>query len=469
MDIARKTGSAVNSEEREITCLDGSKRNIIFGAGMIGENLLVSFVDITDRKKAERDREKLQEQLYQSQKLEALGFLAGGLAHDFNNMLGAIMGYAEMTLDDMDPSDRSRENLGRILEAARRSTGLTRQLLAFARKQDTTPTVFDVNNSVEATLAMLRRLIGENIKLDWRPEDGSCLVRMDPSQFDQILANLCINAKDAIADVGKIAVETSTVSIDDAHGMFHEKLSPGDYVRISVRDNGCGMDQETTGRIFEPFYTTKALGQGTGLGLSTVYGIVKQNNGMIDVSSEPGRGTAFDIYLPKHSAAEEKQAETAGEIPRSRGGNDPHRRRRPGRAGNGRNHAPGPGICRPERTRLRRSPAPGRTAGHGNSPASHGHNHAGNEWTGSWGPGPKNQTGNRKPFHFGLHGQHHWSRGKHGTALSFFEKAFFDTRTGPQSQRGTRRKSGQLPGASALLRINPAVVSAVLRAPGFRA
>ena len=256
-------------------------------------------VDITNWKKSEAEKEKLQEQLMQAQKLEAVGILAGGVAHDFNNMLGAIIGYTELTLDEMDAGDPVRKNLGHILDAAQRSADLTRQLLAFSRQQSVSPVIFDLNESVEAMLSMMRRLIGENIDLVWMPGHGNFPVKMDPSQLDQILVNLCVNAKDAIADVGKITIETDMTRFDDTN-IPPEKLKPGTYIMLSVGDNGCGMDPNTAAHVFEPFFSTKKVGQGTGLGLATVYGIVKQNNGFIRLYTEPGLGTTFKIYFPQH-------------------------------------------------------------------------------------------------------------------------------------------------------------------------
>jgi two-component system, cell cycle sensor histidine kinase and response regulator CckA len=278
------------------------------------------FRDISERKRTEAEREKLQEQLLQSQKLEAIGTLAGGVAHDFNNMLGAIIGYAELTMTEMETANPFRNKISRIIDAAQRSAGLTRQLLAFARKQTVTPVMMDLNESIEGTLKMLRRLIGENISLGWMPSSGSCMIKMDPSQFDQILFNLCVNARDAIGGVGTITIETNTVSIDETFCASHVEFVPGEYVVLAVSDDGCGMDKETMKHIFEPFFTTKGIGEGTGMGLATVYGIVKQNDGMIDVYSEPNQGTTFKIYLPSHAPeAVTAEQERLEEIPRSRG------------------------------------------------------------------------------------------------------------------------------------------------------
>ena len=276
--------------------------------------------DITERKHAGEERERLQGQLHQSKKLEAVGILAGGVAHDFNNMLGVIMGYAEITLGDMDPDDPFRKNLERILDAAQRSANLTRQLLTFARKQTIEPVVFDLNESVEALLKMVRRLIGENIDLAWLPGAARCTVKMDPTQLDQILVNLCVNARDAIAGVGRVTIETDTVSFDASYCESHAEFVPGEYVLLAISDNGQGMDKETLNHIFEPFYTTKGLGQGTGMGLATVYGIVKQNAGLISVFSEPGKGTIFRIYIPLNTVEDlAARPERVEDIPRSQG------------------------------------------------------------------------------------------------------------------------------------------------------
>ncbi|MCD4702043.1 MAG: PAS domain S-box protein [Candidatus Aegiribacteria sp.] len=258
--------------------------------------------DITERKKAEEDQEKLRIQLTQAQKMESVGRLAGGVAHDFNNMLGVILGHTEMALDEMDPAHPLHDNLMEIRTAAERSANLTRQLLAFARKQTIAPCVLDLNDIVTGMLKMLQRLIGEDLDLSWLPGLDVWPVRMDPSQIDQILANLSINARDAIEDVGKIIIETGNTILDESYCADYPGFVPGEYVVLTVSDSGCGMDKETLDMIYEPFFTTKGVGKGTGLGLATVYGIVKQNNGYINAYSEPGQGTTFRIYMPRHAA-----------------------------------------------------------------------------------------------------------------------------------------------------------------------
>jgi PAS domain S-box-containing protein len=268
-------------------------------------------IDMTEVKRAEAEREHLQKQLAQSQKMEAVGRLAGGVAHDFNNMLTVILGNVQLALEEPGIPDALRTSLREVDAAAQRSADLTRQLLAFARKQTVVPQVLDLNETVEGMLKMLRRLIGEDIDLAWMPAPRLGSVRIDPSQIDQILANLCVNARDAIRDVGRVTIETENVTFDAAYCADHPGFRPGDYVQLSVGDDGCGMDAATRDSVFEPFFTTKPSGEGTGLGLSTVYGIVKQNEGFINVYSEPGQGTVFRIYLPRHAAPTAEPAPAA--------------------------------------------------------------------------------------------------------------------------------------------------------------
>jgi len=232
--------------------------------------------------------------------MESVGRLAGGVAHDFNNMLGAILGHAELAMMKLGEDNFIRDDLKEIVFAASRSADITRQLLAFARKQIVLPKVLDLNQRVEEMLKMIRRLIGEDIDLLWLPGRNLWPLKMDPSQINQILVNLCVNARDAIAGAGKITIETGMVTFDAGYCAQHAEFVPGDFLLLAVSDNGRGMDRKTLNKLFEPFFTTKELGKGTGLGLATVYGIVKQNQGVINVYSEPGRGTTFNIYLPSH-------------------------------------------------------------------------------------------------------------------------------------------------------------------------
>jgi PAS domain S-box-containing protein len=279
-----------------------------------------SIRDITARKRAEEEKDALQAQLLQAQKMESVGRLAGGVAHDFNNMLTVILGHTSLAKIRCNPSKPIYKHLKEIEDSAHRSADLTRQLLAFARKQTIAPKVLDINDTVSGMLKMLLRLIGEDIDLVWMPGAGLGQVKIDPSQIDQILANLFVNARDSIAGVGKITIETENMTFDDAYCAVHLGFVSGEYVMLGVSDNGCGMDKETLLHIFEPFFTTKEVGKGTGLGLATVYGIVKQNNGFINVYSEPDKGTTFKIYLPKvvGEAIEPSTESTAG-IPKGNG------------------------------------------------------------------------------------------------------------------------------------------------------
>jgi len=260
--------------------------------------ILCFFRDVTEEK-------KLEVQVIQAQKMEAVGRLAGGVAHDFNNMLGVIIGHTDLALARVAESDLLNDPLQKIKKAALRSADLTKQLLAFARKQTIAPKVLDLNETISGMLNMLRRLIGENIDLKWIPGENLWPVRMDPIQIDRVLANLCLNARDAITSVGKVIIETKNVVFDEAYCALYTGFIPGEFVLFSVNDNGCGMEKETQLHLFEPFFTTKGVGQGTGLGLASVYGIVKQNNGFINVYSEPGEGTIFRIYLPRYLGTDE--------------------------------------------------------------------------------------------------------------------------------------------------------------------
>ena len=262
--------------------------------------------DSTGLKRAEEEKARLESQLHQAQKMESVGSLAGGVAHDFNNMLGVILGHASLALLKLDPSYPLYGHLEEIRKAAERSADLTQQLLTFARKQTIAPKVLDLNDAVASMLNMLQRLIGERIQLTWQPAADLWPLKLDPSQINQILTNLCVNARDSIGDIGRITIETGNSFIDGEYCANHVDVLPGEYVRLVVSDNGCGMDNETMQRIFEPFFTTKEMGKGTGLGLATVFGIVMQNNGSINVYSEPGLGTTFTIYLPRHAGNAEQ-------------------------------------------------------------------------------------------------------------------------------------------------------------------
>ena len=245
--------------------------------------------------------------------------LAGGVAHDFNNMLSVIIGNTEMAMYNVDPSSPIYKLLEEILNAGKRSAELTRQLLAFARKQTAIPRVMDLNEMVPGMLKMLQRLIGEDINLVWMPGEDLWKVRIDPSQVDQLLANLMVNARDAIDKAGKIVIETGNTFCDGFYCIDKPECVPGEYVMLVVSDDGCGMEKEILTNIFEPFFTTKKEGQGTGLGLATVYGIVRQNGGFINVYSEPGKGTTFKIHLPRHNAESQEAANDKAEKKLQRG------------------------------------------------------------------------------------------------------------------------------------------------------
>ena len=273
--------------------------------------------DITADKQAEHERQALQAQLSQAQKMESVGRLAGGVAHDFNNMLNVILGWSSLALSDLAPDHPLHDALHEIHTAAERSAGLTSQLLAFARRQTVAPKVVNLNDMVTRSLTMLGRMIGEDVQLVWNPGHPLWPIRMDPSQIDQILANLAANARDAIAGVGRVTIATGNITVTAADRNDRTWFTPGDYVLLRVADDGSGMDEETQSHIFEPFFTTKPAGQGTGLGLATVYGIVRQNEGLIDLTSKPGEGTTVSIYLPRfagdRAAGDAGQADDAPE------------------------------------------------------------------------------------------------------------------------------------------------------------
>jgi|GEM_PF-5447940 len=265
------------------------------------------------------EKKLLQDQLSQSQRMESVGRLAGGVAHDFNNMLSIILGNSELILFTQPDDSKFSEPLMEIRDAAVRSSELTKQLLAFARRQAISPRKMDLNIAVEGVLKMLRRLIGEDIELIWRPGENIWPVKMDAGQIDQVLANMCVNARDSIKNIGTIIIETKNVTVDENYCAEHSYFKPQDYVMMTVSDTGLGMTRETQEHIFEPFYTTKESGKGTGLGLATVYGIIKQNHGFINVYSELKIGTTFKLFFPRflgsgegNTSEEENQAILCG-------------------------------------------------------------------------------------------------------------------------------------------------------------
>lgn len=311
--IMGKDGNHLLYEVRKLPLFDkdGQRKTLI----VIGR-------DITEQIRAEEEKGKLQAQLQQAQKLESIGRLAGGVAHDFNNMLQAILGNASLGLDEIAPGHPVRDYLEEIQKAGQRSADLTRQLLAFASRQAAHPRLLDLNTTITGMIKMLRRLIGEDIRLEWQPGPDLWPVKMDPSQVDQVLANLAVNARDAIGGVGTVSIATTNlVCRDEAYTRQFIGCTPGDYVMLTVRDTGHGMDEETKAHVFEPFYTTKERGKGIGLGLATVFGIVKQNGGFIDVKSAVGEGATFSIGLPKATGVVAPDAGVT-DTSRSRGGSE---------------------------------------------------------------------------------------------------------------------------------------------------
>jgi signal transduction histidine kinase/CheY-like chemotaxis protein len=261
--------------------------------------IMGTHIDLTERKEAEAEREELEERLRQAQKMEAIGQLAGGVAHDFNNLLQAINGYTELTMNKLPPDSSALENMQKVADAGERAADLVNQLLAFSRRQIMQPTVLEVNNIVSSLLKMLSRIIGEHIQLDFnRSEDVELHVSADRVMLEQVIMNLCVNARDAMPDGGSLTIQTERSVLSPDFCQHHTWAEPGDYVQLTISDTGTGIDSDTLEHIFEPFFTTKGIGKGTGLGLATVYGIVKQHHGLINVRSQPGEGTTFEIYLP---------------------------------------------------------------------------------------------------------------------------------------------------------------------------
>jgi PAS domain S-box-containing protein len=282
-----------------VTCKDGTEKMINFIPVQLetGENLMAC-EDTTERKRAEEEKAALEEQLRQSQRMEAIGRLAGGIAHDFNNLLTVIRGYSQLSLLEIKEGDKLRGNIEEIQKATQRATDLTRQLLAFGRRQIMNMKVIDLNLLIRELDKMLRRVIGEDIELVTILAEDLGRIKADPGQIEQVIINLAVNARDAMSEGGKLTIKTQNVEIDEDYVWAHVGVTSGSYAMLSITDTGCGMTPEVKDHLFEPFFTTKEVGKGTGLGLSTVYGIVKQSRGNIWAYSEPGRGTTFKIYLP---------------------------------------------------------------------------------------------------------------------------------------------------------------------------
>jgi len=310
-----RTGKAEQALQFVFTRPDGAKRDVSASVSLVRSpngkpsGFRGIMRDVTEQK-------RLQEKLHQASKMEAIGRLAGGIAHDFNNLLTAVLGYANVLMQQLPHESRHQEKLIQIVRAAERAAGLTKQLLAFSRKQLLDVRVLDLNEVISGLEEMLRRLIGEDIELTTVYAGDLGTVRADVGQLEQILMNLVVNSRDAMPDGGELSIETANVVLDEQYARKHTEVTAGPYVLVAVSDTGIGMDSATLARIFDPFFTTKAKGVGTGLGLSTVYGIVKQHHGHVAVYSEPGRGTTFKVYLPRASAVLEREDQTVTQEPR---------------------------------------------------------------------------------------------------------------------------------------------------------
>ncbi len=312
-----KAGGFCPPIEKEYIRKDGTRVPVLLGVAMLpgsATDCVCIVVDLSEQKRLEQERQALHQELIQSHKMEAVGQLAGGIAHDFNNILNVICGYTELMMNKLPGADPLYRNAERVLTAAKRAADLVAQLLAFGRKQMLTTRVLNLNSVIGDILEMLRRLIREDIQLIFSPARELDLVSADQSQIEQVIINLTVNARDAMRQGGELRIATRNVSVSAA-GSNIPSLQPGEYVNVTVSDTGCGMDKDTLARIFEPFFTTKEFGLGTGLGLSTVYGIVKQSGGEILVESEPGRGATFAIYLPKSAVDQQPAAPIISQEP----------------------------------------------------------------------------------------------------------------------------------------------------------
>ncbi|HPC35342.1 MAG TPA: PAS domain S-box protein [Candidatus Marinimicrobia bacterium] len=308
----RQKGEVVLANyEFEVIRKDGERRQVEIYSNVIKDSdgnphTIAQILDITERVKAEAERDSLESQLRQAQKMEAIGRLAGGVAHDFNNILTIILGYSQMALMNLQPGQKFYSQFQKINDAARRSANMIGKMLAFSRQQNAEPQRLNLNTHLESTKGLLEKMVREDIRMSFILGNGLHDIYLDPTQFDQVIMNLVVNARDAMPKGGSLIIETANFTCDSEYCLKHHGFQPGNYVLISVSDTGCGMDKETQEHIFEPFFTTKGEGEGTGLGLATVYGIVKQNHGFIHVYSEPGKGATFKIYFPVYEGQDEK-------------------------------------------------------------------------------------------------------------------------------------------------------------------
>jgi two-component system, cell cycle sensor histidine kinase and response regulator CckA len=319
----RQTGEPALPMEQEYLRLGGSRVHVETTAVSVRfqdrDAHMVFVRDTTARRRAEAEREQLQAQLLQAQKMESIGRLAGGIAHDFNNVLMVQRGYCEILRRGLSEDDPLARGLAMIDDCAERAAALTRQLLAFSRKQTLQPRVFDLNQLVHGLGSMLQRLIGEDVEMQTHYSSAPATVKADPGQIEQVLINLAVNARDAMPQGGTLTVETLSVDLDSRSTGLRGQVVPGPYVMLAISDTGCGMDESVKSRIFEPFFTTKGEGKGTGLGLATVHGIVHQSGGNIWVYSEPGHGTTFKVYLPRVEAEPTEPAAVESTVPRGHG------------------------------------------------------------------------------------------------------------------------------------------------------
>ncbi|HRU93287.1 MAG TPA: PAS domain S-box protein [Candidatus Marinimicrobia bacterium] len=307
----QKSEAVSMNYEFEVIRKDGERRQVEIYSNVVkdtdGKNhTIAQILDITERVKAEAARDSLESQLRQAQKMEAVGRLAGGIAHDFNNILTIILGYSQMALMNLQPGQKFYTHFQKINDAAHRSANMIGKMLAFSRQQNAEPQRLNLNTHLESTKGLLEKMVREDIRISFIQGAELNDIYLDPTQFDQIIINLVANARDAMPKGGNLVIETANFTCDSEYSLKHHGFQPGNYVMISVSDTGCGMDKETQEHIFEPFFTTKGEGEGTGLGLATVYGIIKQNNGFINVYSEPGKGATFKIYFPVYEGQDEK-------------------------------------------------------------------------------------------------------------------------------------------------------------------